>query len=176
MEVHRGRILCKDMHRESDGPQNLQFHYFHIEDIVRDLFADPMAKRKQHLYFRRDIGPDGKRRFTDAHPCLAFEHAAREIGEGVVHFSLVLYVDGTSQWRNVSVCPVYLTTRNNDKSIQNRPSSQRLLAVLPIYDIEASKLSPADKTYRRKEVYYTVFYTLLHAITRLLHVLELWLR
>ena len=74
------------MHRESDGPQNLQFHYFHIEDIVRDLFADPMAKGKQHLYFRRDIGPDGKRRFTDAHTCLAFEHAAREIGEGVVHF------------------------------------------------------------------------------------------
>lgn len=100
MDVHRGRILYKDMHRESDGPQNLQFHYFHIEDIVQDLFADPMAKGKQHLYFRRDIGPDGKRRFTDAHTCLAFKHAAREIGEGVVHFFLVLYVDGTSQSLN----------------------------------------------------------------------------
>ena len=32
--------------------------------------------------------------------CLAFEHAAREIGEGIVHFSLVLYVDGTSQSLN----------------------------------------------------------------------------
>jgi hypothetical protein len=100
MDVHRGRILYKDMHRESDGPQNLQFHYFQIEDIVQDLFADPMAKGKQHLYFRRDIGPDGKRRFTDAHTCLAFKHAAREIGEGVVHFFLVLYVDGTSQSLN----------------------------------------------------------------------------
>ncbi len=132
MDVHRGKILSKDMYRERDGPQNLQFHNFQIEDIVRDLFADPMAKGKQHLYFQRDIGPDGKRIFTDAQTCLAFEHAAREIGEGVVHFSLVLYIDGTSQWRNVSVCPVYLTTRNNDKSLQSKTSSQRLLA--PIYD------------------------------------------
>ncbi len=30
------------------------------------------------------------------------KHAAREIGEGVVHFFLVLYINGTSQWRNVS--------------------------------------------------------------------------
>jgi hypothetical protein len=77
---------------------------------VQDLFADPMAKGKQHLYFQRDIGPDGKWRFTVAHTCLAFEHAAREIGEGVVHFSLVLYVDGTSQSLNGEIYKFALCT------------------------------------------------------------------
>ena len=140
------------MHRKSDGPQELLFHYFEVEDLVRDLFADPMAKGKQHLYFRRDIGTHGKRLFTDAHTCLAFEHAAIQIGDGVVQYSLVLYIDGTSQWSNVEVCPVYITTRNNDKSIMNRPSSQRLAAVIPTYNMQASLLSPTEKTFRRKEV------------------------
>jgi hypothetical protein len=36
---------------------------------------------------------------------VAFEQAASQIGDGVVDFSLFLYIDGTSQWRNVSVCP-----------------------------------------------------------------------
>jgi hypothetical protein len=55
------------------------------------------AVGKQHLYFRRDIGTHGKVLFTVAHTCLALEHAAIQIGEGVVQYSLVLYIDGTSQ-------------------------------------------------------------------------------
>ncbi len=74
------------MHRESYGSQDLHFHYFEVKDIVRDLFADSMTKGQQHLYFRRYIGQDGKRRFTDAHTCLAFEQAASQIGDGVVYF------------------------------------------------------------------------------------------
>ena len=107
---------------------------------------------KQHLFFKVDIGPDGQRIFTDAHTCLAFEYYAAGIGEGVVQFSLVLTLDGTNQWRNVSVLPVYLSTRNNDKSIMNRPSSQRLFACIPVYDSKASRLSDHEKVYRRKEV------------------------
>ena len=99
------------MHCESDGPQNLQFHYFHIEDIVRDLFADPMAKGKQHLYFRRDIGPDGKRRFTDAHTCLAFEpwhgkcdsHPGAGIGSLVFEVNMPLWRFGRGKSRSMSV-------------------------------------------------------------------------
>ena len=58
----------------------------------------------QHMQFKADIGPDGRRLFTDAHTCLAFQLAARETGDSdAVPYSLVLYIDGTSQWRNVLV-------------------------------------------------------------------------
>ena len=90
MDVVQGGILCKNMHCKSDGPQELLFHYFEMEDLVQDLFADPMAKGKQHLYFRIDLGTHGKPLFTDAHTCLAFEHAAIQIGDSVVQYSLVL--------------------------------------------------------------------------------------
>ena len=140
------------MRRECDGQQEVLFYYFDIEDVVRDLVADKMALGKQHLSFRADIGPDGRRRFTDAHTGLAFEHAAREIGDGVVPYSLVIYIDGTSQWRNISVWPIYITTRNNDKSIQSRPSSWRLLGVLPILRKSVGTLDSKDeRTYRRKK-------------------------
>ena len=100
-------IKCVDMRRDCDGQQEVLFYYFDIEDVVRDLVADKTALGKQHLSFRVDIGPDGRRRFTDAHTGLAFEHAARAIGDGVVPYSLVIYIDGTSQWRNVSVACLY---------------------------------------------------------------------
>ncbi len=74
------------MHRKSDGPQELLFHYCEVEDLVLDLFADPMAKGKQHLYFRRDIGANRKRLFTDARTCLALEHAAIQIGDSDVQY------------------------------------------------------------------------------------------
>ena len=105
-----------------------------------------------HLRFQRDIGPDGKRRFTDCHTCLAFEYASKQIGEGVVPFSLAMFIDGTYQLKNVATLPVYITTRNYDKSIQNQPSAWRLLAVIPYYKLNAGTLSPRERTYRRREV------------------------
>ena len=132
-----------------------------------------------------DIGPNGKRRFSDAHTCLAFEEAAREFGPGVVIFSLVLYIDGTYQWKHVNVCPVYISTLNNAKEIARQPSSQRVFALLPGYSLQDSTLKSKDKTYRKKEVrlfipsllhyYYTInilnffFYTV---ITLLFHCLN----
>ena len=117
-------------------------------------FAEPIAKGKQHLFFKEDVGPDGRRRFTDAHTCLVFEYAARDMEEGVVPYSLLLYIDGTSQWRNVQVLPVYITSRNYDKSIQNRPTTWHLLACIPILKKERmlASLSKEEKTYRGKQV------------------------
>jgi hypothetical protein len=153
-DVVDGGAKCINMHREYDGEQDLNFYYFSVEDIVRDLFADPLAKGKQHMQFKADIGPDGRRLFTDAHTCLAFELAARETGDSdAVPYSLVLYIDGTSQWRNVSVLPVYITSRNYDKSFQGRPSTWRLLAVVPVLKMSAGTLSRQETTYRRKEVF-----------------------
>ena len=120
---------------------------------------------KQHLLFKTDIGPDDQRRFTDAHTALVFEYYAAMIDDGAVQFSLVLSLDGTNQWRNVSVLPVYLSTRNNDKSIINRPSSQRLLACIPVYDSKASRLSDAEMRYRRKEVIRHLFHMFPHDST-----------
>ena len=94
-DVGDGGVLCQDMHRPCDGKQDLNLYYFNLEDLVRDMFADPMAEGRQHLYFEMDIGPNGKRRFSDAHTCLVFEESAREFGLGVVILSLVLYIDGT---------------------------------------------------------------------------------
>ena len=155
------------MHRPCDGKQDLNLYYFNLEDLVRDMFADPMAEGRQHLYFEMDIGPNGKRRFSDAHTCLVFEEAAREFGPGVVIFSLVLYIDGTYQWKHVNVCPVYISTLNNTKEIARQPSSQRVFALLPVYSLQDSTLKAKDKTYRKKEVrlfilsllhlYYTIY-------------------
>ena len=61
--------------------------------------------------------------------------------------------------QHVPVLPVYLSTRNVDKSIMNKNSCQRLLACFPIYKYAASQLSEKEKTYRRKEVLY---YTFIH--------------
>ena len=140
------------MHRAYDGDQDLNYYSFRVKTIVEGLFGNPIAKDKMHLNFARDIGPDGKRRFTDSHTCLAFEHVSEWIEEGVVPFSLVMYIDGTNQYKNVSVLPVYMTTRNYDKSIQNRPSAWKLLAVIPYYNLHVATLTPKERTYRRKEV------------------------
>ena len=131
--------------------------YFPVEDIVRDIFADKLSEGKQIYAFKANVGPDGQRRFTDASACLAFEHAANEIGQGVVPFSLVLYIDGTFMKQHIPILPVYLSTRNVFKCIMNKPALQHLLALLPVYDFDASLLSKDEKTYRRKEVYFYLF-------------------
>ena len=77
-DVADGGAKCINMHREYDGEQDLNFYYFGVEDIVSDLFADPLTKGKQHMQFKDDLGLDGRRLFTDAHTCLAFELATRE--------------------------------------------------------------------------------------------------
>ena len=82
-DVVDGGLNCTNMHCEFDGDQELLFYHFPLEDVVRDLFAEPIAKGKQHLFFKEDVGPDGRRRFTDAHTCLVFEYAARDMEEGV---------------------------------------------------------------------------------------------
>ena len=142
------------MHRPYDGDQDLHFYYISLEEVVRGLFGNVVAKGpgNMHLRFQRDIGPDGKRRFTDCHTCLAFEYASEQIGDGVVQFSLALFIDGTYQLKNVATLPVYITTRNYDKSIQNQPSAWRLVAVIPYYKLNAGTLSPRERTYRRREV------------------------
>ena len=131
IDVSNGGILCENMHRPGDGDQDLHLYYFDLEGLVRDMFADPMVEGKQHLYFKADIAPSGKRRFTDAHTCLAFEEAARKIGPGVAIYSLVLFMDGTHQWKNVHVCPVYISTldrkstrlNSSHSSVSRMPSS-----------------------------------------------------
>ena len=43
-DVVQGGILCKNMHKEGDGEQELKLFYFEVQRLVEDLFADPMAK------------------------------------------------------------------------------------------------------------------------------------
>ena len=75
------------------------------------MFADPMAdsprpggssEGRQHLYFEMDIGPNGKRRFSDARTCLAFEEAARE-GSLVYEVSMTHWHFGRGKARFMSV-------------------------------------------------------------------------
>ena len=45
---------------------------------------------------------------------------------------------------------------NNDKSIARQPYSQRVFALLPVYNLQASTLKAKEKTYRKKEVRYVI--------------------
>ena len=152
IDVSNGGILCENMHRPGDGDQDLHLYYFDLEGLVRDMFADPMVEGKQHLYFKADIAPSGKRRFTDAHTCLAFEEAARKIGPGVAIYSLVLFIDGTHQWKNVHVCPVYISTLNNAKEIAKAAIIAEGFALFPVYKVLTSTLKGKEKSYRTKQV------------------------
>ena len=59
--------------------------------------------------------------------------------------------------QHIPILHVYLSTRNVFKCIMNKPALQHLLALLPVYDFDASLLSKDEKTYRRKEVYFYLF-------------------
>ena len=71
-----------------DGDQDLNFYYLNARpgDVVLNFLASPIAEGKQHMCFREDMGPDGQRRFTEAHTRLAFEIAAMQMPEGVVPY------------------------------------------------------------------------------------------
>ena len=62
-----------------------------------------------HYKFEMDQNADGERVFCEGYSCEEFRLNALRIGEGIVPVSraLVLYVDGTSTFTNISVRPVY---------------------------------------------------------------------
>ena len=60
-----------------------------------------------HYKFEMQFNADGERVFCEGYGCEEFRLHAVRIGEGIVPVSLVLYVDGTSTFTNISVRPVY---------------------------------------------------------------------
>ena len=59
-----------------------------------------------HYKFEMQFNADGERVFCEGYGCEEFRLHALRIGEGIVPVSLVLYVDGTSTFTNISVRPV----------------------------------------------------------------------
>ena len=62
--VDDGRIKCINMREgPADGDQDLNLWLRELEDVVREIMADPIFKGNQNFHFEMDIDELGKRLF-----------------------------------------------------------------------------------------------------------------
>ncbi len=85
----------------------VEFWRRRARDVLISLVGDTRMEGHFAYKFKMEFDANGNRLFRESFGALNFEKHAARIGPGVVPIGIVLYVDGTSMFTNVSARPVY---------------------------------------------------------------------
>ena len=95
------------MKEPDDGDEEVDLWMRQIDNVLRELLADPRFKGHQVHKFTLVQDEDGNRVFGDGFASVSFQLHAHLIGANDAPVSVVFFLDGTLLGRSTTIRPVF---------------------------------------------------------------------